>query len=251
MADELLQDLEAQKVLMIAVSTGGPRIQDKNPEYIERRDKIRAALARKNLEDPNPYADLWEWYGKWSSGDLPSYQSRRLYIAALFKPLRDTLACENTDSPSAPMVQPTGWEKVDRGVDKVRTALEQAKAEEDYQAIGLLCRETLISLAQAVYDPAKHLPAEPPVPSLTDANRMLQGYFAVELAGGSNQEVRDHAKASLKLANALQHQRTATFRNASLCAEASRTVVNIVAIISGKRDPTVEPSRVPEEKCPF
>lgn len=68
---ELLREIDAQRLLMIAVSTGRGSIDAKNDEYIERRDRIRGALRERNLEDPNTYDDLWAWYGKWSSGDLP------------------------------------------------------------------------------------------------------------------------------------------------------------------------------------
>ncbi len=64
---------------------------------------------------------------------------------------------------------------------------------------------------------------------------MLDRYLAVELAGGSTTIARKHAKASLDLANELQHERTAAFRKAALCAEATASVVNIVAILSGVR----------------
>ena len=66
---------------------------------------------------------------------------------------------------------------------------------------------------------------------------MLEGYIAKELSGSSNEEVRRHAKAALDLANSLQHRRTATFRDAGMCAEASSAVVNLIAIVSGRRDP--------------
>lgn len=69
---ELISEIETQRQLMISVSTGGPRIQEKNKEYQRRRRTIRAALKRQGISDPNPYSDLWDWYGKWSSGDLPT-----------------------------------------------------------------------------------------------------------------------------------------------------------------------------------
>jgi len=65
---------------------------------------------------------------------------------------------------------------------------------------------------------------------------MLDGYLAVELPGAANEEIRHHAKAALSLANALTHERTADFRTAALCAEATVSVVNMIAIISGRRD---------------
>jgi hypothetical protein len=41
----------------------------------------------------------------------------------------------------------------------------------------------------------------------------------------------------LDLANALQHRRTATFRDAAMCVEATTTVINVIAIVAGRRDP--------------
>ena len=64
---------------------------------------------------------------------------------------------------------------------------------------------------------------------------MLEAYFLSEYSGSHNEALRRHAKASLSLANELQHKRTAEYKDAALCAEATRTVVNIVAITSGKR----------------
>jgi len=69
----------------------------------------------------------------------------------------------------------------------------------------------------------------------TDAGRMLEWYFSVELRGGANEEARAHAKAALKLALALQHKRIENSRMAALCAEATSSVVNIVAGLRGRR----------------
>jgi hypothetical protein len=101
--------------------------------------------------------------------------------------------------------------------------------------VGFLCRECLFSLAEAVYDPNRHTASDGVTPSKTDAARMLEAYFGAEYSGSSNEVLRRHAKASLALAAELQHKRTANYRDAALCAEATRTVVNIVAITSGWR----------------
>src|SRR5690606_22218357 len=100
---------------------------------------------------------------------------------------------------------------------------------------GLLCRECLISLAQAVFDRERHHSDDGVNVSDTDAYRMLEAYFRSEFAGSEHEALRGHAKASLTLANRLQHKRTAKYKDAALCAEATRTVVNIVAITSGRR----------------
>jgi hypothetical protein len=77
-------------------------------------------------------------------------------------------------------LEPTGWTRVDRSVAEVRKRLENAATEEQFQAVGLLCRETLISLGQAVYDAELHRTLDGVTPSDTDAKRMLEAYIAVD-----------------------------------------------------------------------
>jgi len=127
-----------------------------------------------------------------------------------------------------------GWGRVDRTLGELRVRLRKARTEEQCQAVGLLCREILVSLAQAVYDPKVHTPTDGVEPSSTDAARMLGAYLATELEGKSNEAARHHARAALRLANELQHRRTATTRDAALCAEATASLVNLIAILSGR-----------------
>lgn len=235
--DELVSEIEAQISVMVAVATGGPRIQEVNDQYIERRHRIAAELKRRGLEDPNPHGDLWAWYGRWSAGDMPSWASRRTHLTEMYQGLIDQIR-NGPDTTGAQLYQePTGWPRVDRGIYELRRRLEQAETEEQFQAVGLLCRETLVSVAQVVYDPERHSTDDTTEVSDTDAKRMLEAYIAVELGGGVNEGVRRHAKAALTLANDLQHHRTATYRQAALCAEATTSVVNLVAIMAGRRDP--------------
>lgn len=132
--------------------------------------------------------------------------------------------------------EPTGWLKVDRQIQQARLFLQQADSEEEYQSVGLVCREVLISAAQATYVRERYPPLDDVEPSEVDASRMIDAIIAVELGGSANQEARAHAKAALKLTLALQHKRTADFRTAALCAEATISVVNILAILAGRRD---------------
>lgn len=232
--DQLVTEIEAQRSLMVAVATGGPKIQEVNDQYRECRDRIAQELRRRNLSDPNPHGDLWAWYGRWSAGDLGSWASRRAHLSEMYQPLIDQIRASTSGTQL--FEEPTGWSRVDRGVYEIRRRLEQAEVEEHFQAVGLLCREVLISVAQVVYDPQRHPTEDGTKPSETDAKRMLDAFIATELSGHPNEGARRHAKAALSLANDLQHHRTATYRQAALCAEATTSVVNLVAIISGRRD---------------
>ncbi len=131
--------------------------------------------------------------------------------------------------------EPTGWQKVDRQLQEMHSRLDSAQSEEQFQAVGLLCREVLISAAQEVYDADKHFTADGVKPSATDGKRMLGGIFDTEFKGSANEEARRHARAAMDLALALQHKRTADFRTAALCAEATCSVVNMLAILAGRR----------------
>jgi hypothetical protein len=205
---ELERLIEAQIDLMIPVATGGPRIQSKNQEYRERRELIRVMLEELQRSDPNPFKDLWAWYGRWGSGDFPSYQSRREYVKALYCPLLEEMAGGPPRNPAEPSRELTGWDKVDRIVDKIISNLAQAGREEEYQTVGLLCRERLISLAQAVFDPTKHASSDGVKPSDTDAYRMLEAYFSAEYTGADNETLRRHAKAQSVTQRGISEQRS-------------------------------------------
>ena len=85
--DELVAGIEKIRKMMISVATGGPRIDAVNGEYQETFTEVAAELARRGISNPVNYNSLWDWYGRWSSGDLPSYQSRRQFVGDLLNPL--------------------------------------------------------------------------------------------------------------------------------------------------------------------
>ncbi|MFQ6027564.1 MAG: hypothetical protein ACE5Q6_08735 [Dehalococcoidia bacterium] len=132
------------------------------------------------------------------------------------------------------LISPEGWQKVEHQLREAQARLDAAGTEEQYQAVGLLCREVLISAAQAVYDPSLHSSGDDVKPSDTDAKRMIEAFLNSAYKGSANKEVRDHAKTALGLALKLQHQRTAGLRIARLCVEATRSVVGVLAILSGR-----------------
>lgn len=225
----VLAELIIHRDMMIAVATGaGVRIQDVNDYYIAREARLRGSLPH-DANYENPHDDLWAWYHYWSR-NFGRWTERRHYVNGLFAHAIKAMAKRSTASPSPR--KPTGWERVDRTLSKARLQIELASAEEDYQAIGLLCREVIISLAQAVFNPTIYETIDGVEASKTDANRMLEAYIAHVFPGESYKEVRAHFRASLALALNLQHRRTTTRQLAALFVEATASTVAVVLIIA-------------------
>ncbi len=225
---EVVGLLMAQRGMMIAVATGGPPINTVNEQFRARRRRLSELLGSLGLQDPSPHDDLWAWF-QYYKANLGGYADRRSYCNELFNPSIDQVL--GLLDFGAETREATGWDQVDRVRASARKSLEDANHTEDLQTVGLKCREVLISLGQAVYDAERHHSADGVTPSSTDAKRMLEAYVVAEVAGPENEEIRRHAKASLALALALQHKRTASHRDAALCVEATESTVNVIAII--------------------
>jgi hypothetical protein len=232
--DALFAEVIIHRNQMISVATQRERIQDVDDYYRARHARLTRNLFVIGIEHPNPHEDLWDWYHKWKN-EFPTYKERREYVNALYSEVIRRLTTDAVVTAVVPR-EPTGWERVDRTLTKAHHNLEVALHSEDFQAIGLLCREVLISLGEAVYDPTVHQTVDGVEPSSTDAGRMIEAFLINETRGPSNENLRRHAKAALKLAVELQHRRTAEFRVCALCLEATASVVNIVTILSGRRD---------------
>jgi len=232
----LRRDIDAIRSVMLNVATNQRLIDDANPEYRELYRRIDDALRELGMGNPNPYEDLWAWYGKWKT-DLRTYQSRRDHVRELYTPLEEQLRRRDTGLAARVLAEPTGWPRVDRQLREIARRLKEASLEEQFQGVGHLCREALISLAQTVHDPTRHPPTDGILPSEADAKRMLDAYLAVEFHGQARDAARKLAKASLDLANAVQHKRDAEFRDAAFCVAGTRAVVDIIAIACGRHDP--------------
>ena len=151
----ILKSVDWIKTMMIAVATGGPRINEVKAEFGKKYDEVAEELASRGVRSRFPYRDLCQWYERWSSGDMPSWQSRRNFINDLADDI--ILSIREASTGIVAAHEPTGWKRVDRTVTEARNRLASARTEEQFQAVGLLCREILISLAQAVFDSERHL----------------------------------------------------------------------------------------------
>ena len=220
---QLRSDVEREMDVMTAVATGGPRIQDADAEYRKRRSRIRRLTDQFGLEDPNPHPDLWAWYGKWSR-DLGTYAERRSYVRRLFAPLLQRIDDLQSDSLGSGLAETevTGWDAVDGQVAQLRIRLASCATSEDAQAVGLLCRDIMISLANAAYDEDEH--GAVGVGAVERLNAVV-GYLA---AGTANERLRRLLKSTIDYANTVQHRRECSPAEAGIVAEATVAAVNLV-----------------------
>lgn len=230
----LLPDLILHREMMVAVATGQQQIQEVDDYYIARQARLIEGCAAVGIKYDNPHTSLWDWFHFWKGQGMDTYADRRSYVRTLFAgPVSSAVGRVHNPSPVGER-EPTGWERVDRSLGKAKAQLSAASTEEEWQAIGLLCREVLISLGQAVFDPAVHGDKDEAGTRIghTDARRQLFAWLHHQMPGGDNKEIRAHIKASIDLAVHLQHRRTATRQLAELCLEATSSAVSVVAIIA-------------------
>jgi hypothetical protein len=244
--EELLQLIDILKSVMISVSTNEARINTREDEYKSSYTKLYNYLLKLGADNPNTFKSLWEWHDRWSKDDLGTYTSRRTFIANLYKPLIDLIENASGDALTIDY-EPTGWDRVDRAVYEMKRRFAVAETEEQFQAIGMLGRETLISTAQQVYDKSRHRTDDDTEPSKTDAKRMLDSYLSKEIAGRTNECLRKFAKSAVDMANELTHDRTAMKRDAALSLVSITAVTSLIKLIEASR----EPDNVTVDDIPF
>jgi len=127
-----------------------------------------------------------------------------------------------------------GWERTLRELEKARNQLANSTHEEDFQIVGQLCGQALISAAQAVYDPEKHKTIDGVPASPTDAKRMIEAYVAVELAGADCAAERQIVRNAATFAEATKHGRTSDRLRGQICIAATEAVLKMIGAISGR-----------------
>jgi hypothetical protein len=115
-SDELIRGLDRLKAIMISVATGGPRIAAVQEEFVQLYDEVSRQLETRRIPNPLPYRDLWEWYGRWSSGDMPTWRSRRDFVNELFRGLVENVRKESGRRNAAELVRPQQAAKPSHGM---------------------------------------------------------------------------------------------------------------------------------------
>ena len=221
------------KAILISVATGGPKINSVNNRYQLLSKQIQSTLKPLGIDTSKIYVDLWAWYSVWST-QFKTYQERRDHISSIFKEIEVALSTLGEDNFND--VDETGWAKVDRGIREIKTRFRQANTEEQLNAVGVLCRETLINVAQVIFDPELHSKYSDVPPSPTDSKRMIDCFFAHELGEKENENLRRFAKDANMLANELTHRRSISRRDAAICVNATFATINIIFSFSSTRE---------------
>lgn len=201
----LIELLDAQANLLVAVATGGPRIDVVNGKYKRRRRTLNAAVGERGLPPPFPYEDLWAWHGHWSQ-HLPNYASRRTHIRELAAPVRAAL---ETALGGMQVVDPAAttapsWAALDARLTGVVTELAAASTLDDLQDVGRRCREVLIDAAKLLADPAL-IPPGADAPKAGDAKAWLELFLTAQAAGRSRRELRGFVPVAWDLAQKVTH----------------------------------------------
>lgn len=236
--DSVIALITAEKDTLIKAGTGVLQIRDVkvNNEYKAKHSYLVSLLKQLGLEPVHAYNDLWDWYNDYNLRELKTYQSRRLFIKNIFEPLLNTI--QNSEESALQLIsyEPTGWEKVDDGVARLKEVLTEANETADFQSVGMYGRELLITLAQTVFDKEKHPSPDGTDIGKADSKRMLEAYIHYCLHKRSKEREIKFAKSSIDFSNELTHNRTATQMDAELCYNAVLSTVHIIKVLNKFND---------------
>ena len=98
----LLQEVHNLRTILINVGTGKLRIEDTESDYTQLRSHVSAKLQTLDVDDANTFVSLWDWHSYWKDNALTSYQSRRDYVNALYKPVLSALENAKADATAKP-----------------------------------------------------------------------------------------------------------------------------------------------------
>jgi hypothetical protein len=143
--------------------------------------------------------------------------------------------------------EPTPFDEVIRRADQAEARHDAAVEVEDFQTVGMLLRESLISLMQAL---RRRVPLADHTEKPKDAD--FVGWSALLMdelcSGSSNKDLRQHlkntAKESWQLANWLTHTRSATRTASSIAKHSCQMIIgHYIQVLEGGRSEKIG-------KCP-
>jgi hypothetical protein len=240
---ELIDRVVNESRLLILCATG-TSIADIEAEYKENHQKLVSILSLTKGQDLIfSFESLWQWYEFYKNDvkeDLSKYDSRRKYVLDKYNATVSLLQKSYVRDVRIIKRSKTDWEVIENSLAELNVKIYSIKDKMTFNEIGVRCRETIIALANQVYNEKEHfsfLSQDKQFDSKgnriehisdTDSYRKLDCYVNSVLSGGQNVTLRGYAKSTIDLANSMTHIETGDFVKAKLCINATMSLVDMV-----------------------
>lgn len=123
-----------------------------------------------------------------------------------------------------------------RKLKNVAGLIDIAKETEDFQAIGVQCREIMIELGNTIYSP--EMAGDKEQPKDADFKNKAEFFVGFYLSGSDNADyrkcIKEITKATWDYANKITHSRNATFYEVSTCVTLTTSLVGVYENIRQK-----------------
>ena len=199
--------------------------QDEAVQHVERIK--REVVLGETYEIWDVTTDKERWWvitnltNLYSQRHFPSLDYTLSFHIGLMARLRSRSGAVDSNDPSP-------FDEVFRRMDQAEQRFGQAVEGEDYQSVGMLLREALISLIAAVRRRAT-VPDGTDLPQDSNFTGWSDVLLNILCGGGSNKELRQHlkniAKETWQLTNWLTHHRSASKTATSIAMHSCQTTV--------------------------
>lgn len=240
---DFIKDIETIREILIDTATGGKRIEQVNTEYIALYNKIDEVFCKLDLENPNPFKNLWESYIYWSA-NLDGYAKRRVYYSNLYEEIFKLIKTTNTNDVINIQLEYTNWDKINRTIVDIKKQYNEANTVAQFNAIGAMCRSVYDFLADVIYRNEYHTNTTTPLPNDNQYKNKLLEFVLFRLDSKTNKDFRSHCKNMLDLADELTHKKTATKQQAALTINAVISIINIVSILNENTKSEIEDDEI-------
>lgn len=123
-----------------------------------------------------------------------------------------------------------------RKLKSIATLIDSAEEVEDFQSIGVQCREVLIELGNAIYQP--YMAGEEEQPQKSNFKKKAELFVKFYLTDNENSDYRGYIKklteATWDYASKITHSQKATYYEASTCVTLTTSLVSVYENIRQK-----------------
>lgn len=198
--------LQSQANTIVAVGTGGVRIQNVDAQWQSDTRTLNANFQRLGLKPPFPWVGLWDWYGFYSA-NLGTYHERRTHIRELTQAALAQLdlveARGGIHDPAADDDTPT-WESLNGRISGLIEEYSTARGRDGWQDVGRRSREILIDFGKLIADP-NIVPEGKDAPKGADAKAWFDLFLTTYAQGRDKAELRSTMRAVWDLSQKVTH----------------------------------------------